>query len=318
MQNKLNKVKLMTLAMQRYPWEHGVVAQAFLESGDEEETICLAREAVHRQIPDGRPAMIGDAITVTDPVVCGEPIMFALEKTGDTIFKEALEKLDRWIFETAPRSDKGVLHHMTYAPEFWVDSLYMLPPYLAVSGRPSEAIKQIEGYWDALFLSDKNLLAHMINEKENKFTRRDVWGVGNGWALAGMTRVIYALPAEMTAEKSNLVKKVKTLLDAAILYIRPDGLFHDVLDDTSTFVETNFAQMTAYTIYKGLDAGWLDAECYLDAANKMRAAAHKKVDRYGLVTGVCGAPSFDLSGEASEGQAFYIMMEAAFDAFSKN
>lgn len=311
MNNKLNQVKLMTLAMQRYPWEHGVVAQAFLECGDVEETICLAREAVHRQFPDGRPAMIGEPITVTDPIVCGEPIMFAFEKTGDPIFKEALLKLDKWVLETAPRSKKGILYHVTDKPEFWVDSLYMLPPYLAVSGRHFEAIKQIEGYWDALFLPEKGLLGHMINEKENAFIRRDVWGVGNGWALAGLARVICALPAGMQEEKDNLAKKVTTLLDAALPFMRADGLFHDVLDDSETFVETNFAQMAAYTIYKGVAGRWLNEKCYLESADKMRAAANNKVDQYGLITGVCGAPSFDLSGEAAEGQAFFMLMESA-------
>jgi len=311
MSEKLNKVKLMALAMQRYPWEQGVVAQAFLECGDEEETICLAREAVHRQIADGRPAMMGAEVTVTDPVVTGEPMMFALEKTGDPIFREALDALDEWVMKTAPRSDDGILYHVTDKPEFWVDSLYMLPPYLAVTGKYDEAIKQINGYWNALFLPEKNLLAHMYNEKEKKFIRRDVWGVGNGWALAGMTRVYSALPDSMASEKEELLEKITTLLDASLALMRPDGLFHDVLDDPETFIETNFAQMAAYTIFKGLAGGWLDAGRYLEPANKIRTAANAKVDRYGMVTGVCGAPHFDHSGSASEGQAFFMLMEIA-------
>ena len=41
-------------------------------------------------------------------------------------------------------------------------------------------------------------------------------------------------------------------------------------------------------------------------------AAHAKVDAYGLVQGVCGAPRFDHSGRAPEGQAFFLLMEAAY------
>jgi len=311
MTDKLKQVKMMTLAMQRYPWEHGVVAQAFLECGDEEETICLAREAVHRQIDDGRPAMIGDNITVTDPVVTGEPILFSYNKTGDPLFKKALEKLDEWVLKTAPRSADGILYHVMDKPEFWIDSVYMLPPYLAVTGKYEEAIKQIDGYWDALFIAEKNLLGHMYNEREKKFIRSDVWGVGNGWALAGIMRVILALPENMKKEKEKLLDKVTTLLDGALPYMREDGLFYDVLDNPETFVETNFPQMAAYTIYKGLAAGLLDKNRYLEPADKMRAAANTKIDRYGLVMEVCGAPSFDLSGYASEGQAFYMLMETA-------
>ena len=89
-----------------------------------------------------------------------------------------------------------------------------------------------------------------------------------------------------------------------------DGAFHDVLDAPSTFREVNFAQMLAYTSYRGVQGGWLDASL-LPYAEKARAAALAEVDTYGLVRNVCGAPHFDKPGVAPEGQAFHILMEAA-------
>jgi hypothetical protein len=44
----------------------------------------------------------------------------------------------------------------------------------------------------------------------------------------------------------------------------------------------------------------------------MRLAVHSKVDDLGLVQGVCGSPEFDHPGTATEGQAFFIMMEVAY------
>ena len=75
--------------------------------------------------------------------------------------------------------------------------------------------------------------------------------------------------------------------------------------------ETNLAQMLAYTIYRGVAGGWLDA-AYLAPADRMRRAAHDKVDAYGLVQDVCAAPHFDRPGTAPEGQAFFLLMEAAY------
>ncbi|MDR2568970.1 MAG: glycoside hydrolase family 88 protein [Oscillospiraceae bacterium] len=311
MSKKLESVKRMVLAMQRYPWEQGVVAQAFLECGDEEETICLAREAVHRQIPDGRPSIVGGEHAVTDPVAVGEALLFAARKTGDEIFEDALAKLNEWVTKDAPRSENGIVYHNMGIPEFWVDSYYMLPPYLAAAGMYYEALKQIDGYWEAFLLPEKNLLGHIYNEEEKRFVRRDAWGGGNGWALAGITRVYMSLPDSMAEEKAALVEKLIILLDASMPLMRPDGLFHDVLDDPETFVEANFGQMAAYSIYRGLKGGWLDAEHYLDYAEKIRAAANEKVDRYGMVRDVCGAPHFDKLGESAEGQSFYILMETA-------
>jgi hypothetical protein len=90
-----------------------------------------------------------------------------------------------------------------------------------------------------------------------------------------------------------------------------------VVDDSSTFCETNLAQMLAYTIYRGTQAGWLDV-AYLAHADRMRSAAHAKVDAFGLVQGVCGAPHFDRSGTAPEGQAFFLLMEAAYRDWTRS
>ena len=84
-----------------------------------------------------------------------------------------------------------------------------------------------------------------------------------------------------------------------------------MVDDPSTFVETNLAQMLAYTIYRGTGEGWLDAS-FRPAADHMRQAVYDKVDAFGLVQGVCGAPRFDRPGTAPEGQAFFLLMEAAY------
>ena len=151
----LDRVKRMTLAMQRYPWEQGVCAQAFLESGDSDVTIALAREAVHRGIPDGCVAMVGHQDAVTDPCANGEPLLFAYQRTGDPIFKEAETALRGWALEGAPRDERGTVYHIVSAPQHWVDSMYMLPPYLAAAGLYAEALKQIDGCWDALFLPQK-------------------------------------------------------------------------------------------------------------------------------------------------------------------
>jgi rhamnogalacturonyl hydrolase YesR len=135
--------------------------------------------------------------------------------------------------------------------------------------------------------------------------------VGNGWAAAGITRVLRALPDEMVNERARLQGYIREVVEGCLAHQRPDGLFHDVVDDSATFVETNLGQMLAYTIYRGVTGGWLDA-AYLAPADRMRQAAHEQVDANGLVQGVCSAPHFDRPGTAPEGQAFFLLMEAAY------
>jgi rhamnogalacturonyl hydrolase YesR len=99
-------------------------------------------------------------------------------------------------------------------------------------------------------------------------------------------------------------------VDGCLAYQRADGLFHNVIDQSGTFVETNLAQALAFAIYRGISDGWLSRD-YLAHADRMRGAAREKMDAFGYVQGVCGAPHFDRPGTAAEGQAFCMMMEAA-------
>mgnify|MGYP000847852879 CR=1 FL=1 len=93
-----------------------------------------------------------------------------------------------------------------------------------------------------------------------------------GIASKDSAAVIAMLPESYAGRRQTLIERVRILLDAALRLQCPDGRFHDVLDDTDSFVEINCGQMFAYAIYRGVKAGWLDAGC-LDAAERVYAAA---------------------------------------------
>ena len=311
--NTLEKVKHAALAMQRHNWEQGVLAQAFLECGDTDTAILLAVEGANRQNAEGCCCHIADSTASTDPCAVGEALLYACEQTCDPMLIAAKDRLLRWALELAPRSPEGIVYHFSDGTEFWVDSMYMLPPFLARAGYYNEALKQLDGYWNALFIPEKGLLAHRWDDAQKQFIRKDVWGVGNGWACAGMARVRALLPDGCEAQKKQLEERIRLLLTSVLLYQREDGMFHDVLDDPSAFPEINCGQMFAYTIYRGVREGWLE-ETFLPAAERIRSAAHASVDAYGLVHNVCGMPFFDRSFVAPEGQAFWMMMESQRNA----
>lgn len=135
-------------------------------------------------------------------------------------------------------------------------------------------------------------------------------GVGNGWAAAGITRVIPLLDDEKAEARRRLIGYLLEVINGCLVYQRDDGFFHDILDDSTTFIETNLSHMLSYSIYRGVHGGWLH-NSYLRYADKMREAVYTKVDEYGLVQGVCGAPHFNSPGTEAEGQAFFMLMEAA-------
>jgi len=299
------------LAMQRRAWEQGVAAQALLEMGETEYVVLLAKDAVVNQLKDGRLGLNEGRGPVTDPASNGEPLLFAARITGDQELQRAADRMVEFLLYKAPRTREGIIYHNYIENMIWVDSFYMAPPFLAAAGYPQEAVKQVVGYHKILWNPEAKLYYHIWDEDKHTFERKLFWGVGNGWAAAGMSRVICLLPDSMEPEKTMIAGFVGEILDGCLTHQRADGLFHDILDDPATFVETNMAQMLCYTIYRGVKAGWLDRK-YLQPAERMRTAVYEKVDRFGLVQGVCGAPNFNRAGTATEGQAFFLLMEAAY------
>ena len=309
---KVEQVSQVLLTMQRYSWEQGVAAQAYLELGETRTAFLLAREALQRQGADGRLACMHAGEGVTDPASNGEALLVAARSTPDPLLQAGLDAMLHYLLKSAPRAADGTLFHVTNAKEVWVDSIYMAPPFLAVAGQVPEAIRQLNGFKKRLWNPQARLYAHIWNEERQALTRAVHWGVGNGWAAAGLTRVIRTLAGTQAAaeDRQLLEQHVRAVIDGCLAHQRADGLFHDVVDDPASFVETNLAQMLAYSIYRGLAGGWLPST-YREDADKMRAAVLQKVDDDGYVQGVCAAPSFDRPGTAPEGQAFFLLMEAA-------
>ncbi len=306
----INRVKLAMLTLQRASWEQGVAAQALLELGEIDLAILMAREAVLRQLPDGRLAGMGSEDAACDPASNGVPVMYAARWLGDAALQAAVERMLDYLLHTAPRAADGTLYHNIPHPQVWVDALYMAPPFLAVAGHADEALRQIEGQRRRLWNAEKQLFSHIWDEGKQDFARRAFWGVGNGWAAAGMARVLHALPADRLEDRLRLIGYIRQVLDGCLAYQRADGLFHNIVDDPSSFIEVNLAQMLAYTIYRGVGGSWLP-NTYLPAAERMHAAVLAQVDELGMVQGVCGSPDFDHAGTATEGQAFFLLMEAA-------
>lgn len=308
--DRIERVKIATLGMQRYDWEQGTVAQAFMEMGELDMAISFARGAILRQ-ENGRFSVLKGNGPISDCASIGEVVLFAARQTNDPVFQKGAEEMLKVILTTSHKTSDGIIYH-TQEPQkgIWSDFNYMLPPFLVASGEIKEAMKQIEGYRNYLYNPQDKLYSHMWDDEKKRLNRADYWGVGNGWSAAGFSRIIGMLPDSMMEEKKKLVGYTRDIIDGCLKYLRPDGLFHDVVNKPESFVETNLSQMMCYSIFRGVAAGYLEPS-YLKPAELMRKAANSKVDKLGYVHDVCGVPSFNRPYFAPEGQAFYLLMETA-------
>lgn len=313
---RIQRVIKAMLAMQRRAWEQGVAAQALLELKETELAILLAKDAVVNQSKDGRLGLNGDKGPVADPAVNGEPVWFAAKATSDPQLQKAAERMLEYLLYQAPKTRTGIIYHNYIENMIWVDAFYMVPPFLAFAGYPEEAVKQVLGYRKALWNPERKLYYHIWDQDLQRFERKLFWGSGNGWAAAGMARVIKALPDSMAKEKMMISGFIKEVIEGCMKYQRDDHFFHDILDDPSTFIEVNTAQMLSYTMYRGVKGGWLD-DSYLKQADQIREAVYPKVDEFGIVHDVCGAPNFNRRGTSTEAQAFFLLMEAGYNDLNK-
>lgn len=303
------KAATAAMTMQRRDWEQGILAQAFLEAGDRDRVLLLTKAAMVQATPDGRMGVVAGG-RPTDSAMGGAAYARAAQWTDDPAVGEAVQSLLVWMREKAPRNADGILYYEFDKPEMWSAGFNCAPPFLAAMGHYDEAIQQMEGYRQRLWNAKAQLMSHKWDDREQRLVQASFWGGGNGWAAAGMTRVIRSLPKQRQDDRLRIATYVRELIDGCLQHQREDGLFHNIVNEPGTFVETNLAQMLAYSIYQGVRGGWLP-EVYRADADRMREAARNKMDAYGFVQGACGAPHFTCAGVSTEAQAFCILMESA-------
>jgi unsaturated rhamnogalacturonyl hydrolase len=192
----------------------------------------------------------------------------------------------------------------------WVDSIYMVVPLLVLAGEVDAALEQLLGHAERLHHAGSGLYAHMWDEDSGRLTRAAHWGTGNGWVVAGLARALRLLPGDHGTFAAYARQHARSVIDACLAHRRPDGLFHDVLDDPASFPETNVAQMLAYATLTGAADGWLPPH-YADVGMSLLATARSRIGPEGFVEGVCGAPRFDRQGRSAEAQSFFLLATAA-------
>lgn len=308
--NLTELVKQAALRMTRQCWEQGILSQAFLESGDTDNLQGMVDDSIRRQSKDGRLCNIEDTPAYTDSAFCIPSVLAMYEKTGDVHYREAALKNLEFLKKKADRTADGVLIHMRGTTEIWADSAAYMPYSFALAGDYEEACFQMNGILNKLYDPETGLYCHMWDDSRRTFKRKGVWGVGNGWILTGLLRLHLALPDSIT-EKEITAKKLRSLLDRILAYRTVEGRFHDILNDENTFLETETAEMIAYTIYRGVGENVLD-RTLLPIAHQIREEVVKCVDSEGKVHSCAGSPDFVKSGVSVEGQAHFVMMESAF------
>lgn len=311
------------LAMQRRSWEQGLAGHALLALGRLDLAEVLAIDAVANQMPDGRLADLGD-LNVVNGAAALEPVLAIARRDDDPDLAAAAQRQVDWLVDTAPRADDGTLLHVLDRREIWSDTVYMVVPTLVAVDRTDLALQQLSGHARRLQDRATGMFAHIWNEDEQRLTRPVAWGGGNGWVAAGCARAIHllrpsgawALPRPATPVDDEFVRAAtdcgRRVIDGCLRHRSKAGLFHDIIDDATTFQEVTLAAMLAYAALTGAADGWLPTE-YEHVGRSLLETAAEHVGPDGLLRPACGTPAFDRPGISAEAQAWFLLAAAAVD-----
>lgn len=316
MKEMIKKVQDAMMCMTRQCWEQGILAQALMETGQDDLVELVVHDMIVRQSSDGRLCNVEDTPAVTDSAFCIPAVLLTGRKTGNAAYIQAAEKNIRFLLEEAEHGEDKTLYHMIHTQQVWADSAAYLPYSLALAGHYEEAFGQMEGICSRLYCREKGLYLHMWDDETKTYIRPLSWGVGNGWILSGLLRTLLVWDHAYEKEEEQMKTRFFELLDHMLAMETKEHGFHDILDDPDTFQESETAAMVAYVLYRGVKEGFLETS-YLERADAIREVLYKKIDARGLVTDAAGSPSFDHAGTAVECQAHVLMMEHAWELITR-
>lgn len=236
---------------------------------------------------------------------------------------------------SAPRWSNGAISHREEYAALWADFVYMAPPFLAYhavatgdSTLMKEAIQQCLLYGDVLRTGPSKLglegtWHHIIGPQLEDL---GLWATGEGWAAAGMTRVLatakrWSRSSQWKEELDMLQRSIFGILEGAVNAKKKGSppLLCNFLDDHDWFGDAaSTAMLTAVTYRMAVLAPELCESRYIKFAEESRQAVMAHVDpatgrvaptpQGGLPGWTVNEPSTDGS---SQGHSFVVMMHSA-------
>jgi hypothetical protein len=114
------------------------------------------------------------------------------------------------------------------------------------------------------------------------------WGRGNGWLMMSHIEVLKALKATSDTQYYSQVISLLQAHSKGLMEVQSStGLWHQVLDQTSTYLETSATSMYLWSIAEGINEGWLDKAVYGPVVEKAWTGLQTTINAEGTVSGVC-------------------------------
>lgn len=219
-------------------------------------------------------------------------------KDPDPRYLAWIKVVDAFIAHGQFRFADGTLARERPQPRsLWTDDFYMGVSFLAQMGRLTgeprywhDAVRQVTQLSARLFNPANGLYDHGWSENTDGYDPRFYWGRANGWAALAMTELLAELPVDFPG-RDQVLQQYRQHLRAIVERQDGSGLWHNMLDRESTYLETSASAMFVYAIARGVNEGWL-SPIYGPAAVTGWNGVATRILPDGRVDGICEGTTY--------------------------
>ncbi|KAF9039464.1 hypothetical protein BDZ89DRAFT_945434 [Hymenopellis radicata] len=289
----------------------------------------------------GANALIDGEGSTGDPASLGILAWMIGKYPGYELYATVTEQTITYLMTGAPRYDNGAISHRADVAELWADFMYMAPPFLAFYGADTqnasliyEGYNQCKLYREVLQSTGTGAWSHIIGPQSYDPGH---WSTGNGWAAAGMSRVLATIKASGVATwegqdatwwasaETDLLGWITEILDAVVGSQLDNGLVKNYLDtdgsvaSEQTFGEISGSSAIASVIYRlapSLSASYIT---WADGIRAVLGGVDEATGEWFVSQEGRASPAIDPLAwggnaveESPEGQAFVVMMYSAW------
>lgn len=275
-----------------WEWTHGIglygIYQYYQQTGDEKMRAVID-DWFSARLAEGTPTK---NVNTMSPFLT---LAYRYEETGNAAWRPYLERWAEWVMYEMPRTDKGAMQHIVYNNEnhqqMWDDTLMMSVLPLAKIGklldRPEfveEATYQFLVHVQYLMDRETGLWFHGWTFDGHHNFAQARWARGNSWLTIAIPEFLELVDLpENNATRRYLLQVLESQVSALAKCQDDSGLWHTLLDDPHSYLESSATAGFAYGILKAVRKRYIDAS-YAPVAEKAIQGVIKHINPAGELT----------------------------------
>ncbi|MBB6670152.1 glycoside hydrolase family 88/105 protein [Cohnella nanjingensis] len=245
-----------------WDWPGGVafygVCEAYRATGNE-TYLEKVKAWVDENMAEGLPKLSVNGVSI------GHSLLTLYEATREEAYMETAKEMAEFLTRQAPRFGDGIFQHTVNSESYnfpeqaWVDTMFMAGYFLlrigALLGRSDyfgDGLRQYHGHENVLQDAVSNLYYHGWDNIAGNHMSGINWCRGNAWAALTMARALEIVP--VTHPSFMIIEgSLRDQLSALVrLQDEKSGLWHTILQDPSSPLETSgSAGIAAAVLTKG-------------------------------------------------------------------